>query len=165
MKKVMLLAVMVTGMTAYVAAQDAANLPEQSAKGQAVRTVAQGPETGKEKGQLVSATASENGAATSSEAKAKHDQPQESEEAAPTVTPNHGSDVKAVATDETLTGKEKGQAVKAVATANPKVQRPDRQVKERPVRPARPERPERAKRPERARRPATTGRPAVPGHQ
>lgn len=159
MKKVMLLAVMVAGITSYVVAQDATNLPEQSAKGQGVRTVAQGSETGKEKGKPVSATASENGVAKSSEAKAKEGQEQETDGSTPSATPNHGTDVKAVATDKTLTGREKGQAVKAVATSNPKAQRPERQVKERPVRPAR------AKRPERARRPATTGRPSVPGHQ
>jgi hypothetical protein len=159
MKKVMMLAVMVAGMISNATAQDAANLPEQSDKGQAVRTAAQGPETGKEKGQLVSATASENGVERSTEAKAKGDQEQETDGSAANATPNHGTDVKAVASDESLTGKDKGAAVKAVATSNPKAQRPERQVRERV------ERPERAQRVERARRPTTTRRPTVPGRQ
>jgi hypothetical protein len=158
MKKVLMLAVMITGMTSYAVAQDAANLPDQSDKGQAVRAVAEGPETGKGKGQLVSETASEMGKTKSSEAKAKGlDQP-EVESSNTNANATHGTNVKAVATDQTLTGKEKGQAVKAVATANPKAVR-----SERTKRPERASRPERAKRPERPKRPATAGRPSVPG--
>ena len=155
MKKVMLFAVMVAGMTSYAIAQDAER-PAQSDKGQAVRTIAEGPETGKEKGQLVSGTASQNGAGRSSEAKEK-------KEVVETNSPNtdananHGTNVKAVATDETLTGQEKGGAVKAVATSNPKAKRSERVARERT------KRPERASRPERAKRPTTAGRPSVPG--
>jgi hypothetical protein len=156
MKKVMMLAVMMTGMTSYAIAQDAANLPEQSDKGQAIRTVAEGPETGKEKGQLVSEAASENGREKSSEAKAKRDGEQEIGISNPENT-NHGTNVKAVAADETLTGREKGEAVKTVATSNPKAKRSERPTRERA------QRPERARRPERATRPATAGRPSVPG--
>ena len=151
MKKVVMLAVMVAGMTSYAVAQDANTLPEKSDKGQAVRTVAQGAETGKEKGKLVSETASQNGVETATAAKAKGE-----EETTPSevdATANHGTDVKAVATDESLTGKEKGEAVKAVATSNEKARRSERVSRET----ARPARPERAK------RPATAGRPSVPG--
>src|SRR5688500_2383350 len=108
MKNVMMLVVMMAGMTSYAVAQDAANLPEQSDKGQAVRSAAQGPETGKEKGQLVSTAVSENGVERSTEAKAKGEQEQEADGSAANATPNHGTDVKAVASDETLTGREKG---------------------------------------------------------
>jgi len=156
MKKVMLFAVMVAGITSYSIAQDAA-LPEQSDKGQGIRTVAEGPETGKEKGQLVSETASQTGAEKSSEAKAKAQGEQEIDNSNINENASHGTDVKAVAGDQTLTGKEKGDAVKAVATSNPKAKRSERAVRERPSRPAR------ASRPERAKRPATTGRPSVPG--
>lgn len=159
MKKVMLFAVMMAGITSYSIAQDGA-LPEQSDKGQAIRTVAEGAETGKEKGQLVSGTASQDGVERSSEAKANGQREQEQE---PEITSginenaSHGTDVKAVANDETLTGKAKGDAVKSVATSNPKARRNERAVLEKPSRP------DRASRPERARRPATTGRPSVPG--
>lgn len=162
MKKVMMLALMMAGMTLYAIAQDADNLPEQSDKGQAVRATAQGPETGKEKGQLVSETASENGRETSSEAKAKNDAEQGTDVSTPNENAAHGANVKAVAQDETLTGRDKGEAVKAVATSNPKVQRSERPTRERAPRPER-VRPERAKRPERATRPTTAGRPSVPG--
>ena len=157
MKKGMLFAVMVAGMTSYAIAQDA-ELPEQSSKGQAVRTVAEGPETGKEKGQLVSETANQNGVEKSSEAKAKAEGQQVIDDNS-NINENasHGTDVKAVANDETLTGKAKGDAVKAVATSNPKAKRSERAVRERPTRP------ERASRPERAKRPVTTRRPSVPG--
>ena len=157
MKKVVMLAVMVAGMTSYAVAQDASTLPEQSDKGQAVRAVAEGAETGKEKGKLVSETASQNGVERSTAAKAKA----EDETSTPEVdaAANHGTDVKAVATDESLTGKEKGVAVKAVATSNEKARRSERVSRES----ARPARPERARRPERAKRPATAGRPSVPG--
>ncbi len=144
-------------MTSYAIAQDAAILPEQSGKGQAVRTVAEGPETGKEKGQLVSETASQNGVEKSSEAKSKGEQGTDGSNT--NANGNHGTDVKAVATDETLTGKEKGDAVKAVATSNAKAKRSERVSRER----AKPSRPERATRPERAKRPTTAGRPSVPG--
>jgi hypothetical protein len=157
MKKVMMVAVMVAGMTSYGIAQDAPTPPAQSEKGQAVRAVAQAPETGKEKGQLVSETASETGKQKSAEAKAKAQTEEEINTPDITKEPNHGSDVKAVAADETLTGREKGEAVKAVATTNPKAKRSERPKRERAVRPERPTRPERAK------RPATAGRPSVPG--
>lgn len=156
MKKVMMVAVMVAGMTSYGIAQES-GLPEQSDKGQAVRAVAEGPETGKEKGQLVSETASETGKLRSSEAKAKPDNEEEISTPDVIKESNHGSAVKAVAGDDALTGKEKGEAVKAVATTNPKAKRSDRPARERAQRPAR------AKRPERAKRPATAGRPSIPG--
>jgi hypothetical protein len=162
MKKVMMLALVMAGMTSYAIAQDAPELPEQSDKGQAVRAAAQGPETGKEKGQLVSETASQHGTETSSEAKAKNDGEQEINSSTGNENATHGTNVKAVATDETLTGKDKGAAVKAVATSNPKAQRSERPTRERAQRPERAARPERATRPERAARP-TTGRPSVPG--
>jgi hypothetical protein len=160
MKKVMMLAVLVAGAASYAIAQDAGTLPEQSGKGQAVRAVAQGPETGNEKGQLVSEAASENGKQKSSEAKAKHEGEEATVDANTNEHANHGTDVKAVATDQTLTGKAKGEAVKAVATSNAKATRNERVKRERVERPARAERPAR---PERAKRPATAGRPAVPG--
>src|SRR5688500_18410477 len=157
MKKVMMVAVMVAGMTSYGVAQDAPALPAQSEKGQAVRAVAQGAETGQEKGQLVSETASEKGKKKSAEAKAKAQTEEETNAPDITKEPNQGSDVKAVAADETLSGREKGEAEKAVTTANPKAKRSERPKRERAVRPERPTRPERAK------RPATAGRPSVPG--
>lgn len=165
MKKVVMLAVMMTGMASYVIAQDAPALPEKSDKGQAVRAVAEGSETGKEKGKLVSETASQNGAEKSAAAKAKGETEEVIETPGTEAQDNHGADVKAVAHDETLTGKEKGEAVKAVATANPKAKRSERVARERATRPERAARPERATRPERAKRPATAGRPAVPGRQ
>jgi hypothetical protein len=157
MKKVLMLAVMVTGMTSYAVGQDAANLSDQSDKGQAVRAVAEGPETGEEKGKLVSETASETGKTKSAGAKAKGEDQPEAEGSNTNANAAHGTNVKAVATDKTLTGKEKGEAVKAVATANPKAVR-----SERVKRPERASRPERV-RPERAKRPASAGRPSVPG--
>lgn len=156
MKKVMLFAVMVAGMTSYAIAQDAA-LPEQSEKGQRVRTVAEGSEAGKQKGQLVSETASQTGAEKSSEAKAKREGEQKADDPNINEKASHGSDVKAVAKDQTLTGKAKGDAVKAVATSNPKAKRSERVARQRAGRP------DRASRPERAKRPATSGRPSVPG--
>jgi len=157
MKKVMMLAVMMAGMTSYALAQDDANLPEQSTKGQAVRAVAEGPETGKEKGQLVSGAGSQTGVEKSTAAKARGEAEQEIDTPTAPEHDNHGTSVKAVAKDETLTGKAKGDAVKAVATSNPKARRSERPTRERA------QRPERARRPERATRPATTGRPSVPG--
>lgn len=151
MKKVMMLAVMVAGMTSYTIAQDADNLPEQSGKGQAVRTVTEGTETGKEKGKLVSETASEKGKQKSSEAKAKSKTDEETSTPDADVKANHGTEVRAVAQDKTLTGKEKGQAVKAVATSNPKAMRSERVKREKAQRPERAKRPERV---ERAKRPA-----------
>ena len=157
MKKVMLLALVMAGMTSYAIAQDAPDLPEQSGKGQAVRAAAQGPEIGNEKGQLVSEVASENGREKSAEAKARSEGEQAEVGTANPADANHGTNVKAVAQDETLAGKEKGMAVKAVATSNPKAQRSERPVRERA------QRPERVKRPERPARPARAGRPSVPG--
>lgn len=156
MKKAMMLAVMMAGMTSYAVAQDDANLPEQSSKGQAVRAVAEGPETGQEKGTLVSEAASQTGVEKSTAAKARGDSEQEINSNTPEHD-NHGTSVKAVAQDETLTGKAKGDAVKAVATSNPKARRSERPARERA------QRPERARRPERTTRPATTGRPSIPG--
>ena len=156
MKKVMMLAMMVVGVASYAVAQDA-KLPEKSDKGQAVRTAAQGSEKGKEKGQLVAKTANHRGVEKSTEAKAKGRQ----EKAVTTseVKANHGADVKQVATDKTITGKEKGEAVKTVARSNPKAKGGERAVRERPARP------ERASRPERAKRPTTSRKPSVPGRQ
>src|SRR5687767_2675168 len=131
MKKVMMFALMMAGMTSYTIAQEAPELPEQSDKGQAVRAAAQGTETGKEKGQLVSEIASENGQEASSEAKAKGEGEQEPDGPNTNANTNHGTSVKAVATDEALTGKAKGEAVKAVATSNPKAQRSARPTRER----------------------------------
>ena len=157
MKKVMIVAVMVTGMTSFAVAQDGAVLPEQSAKGQAVRTIAEGPETGKEKGQLVAETASQQGTEKSAEAKTKAKGSDEENSVNVNDNASHGTNVKAVATDETLSGKEKGEAVKTVATSNPKAKRSERITRERT------KRPERVARPERPTRPASSGRPSVPG--
>jgi hypothetical protein len=157
MKKVMMLAVMVAVITSYAIAQESPTLPEQSDKGQAVRTIAEGPEAGKEKGQLVSETASQNGVEKSAEARAKGGVEEETATLDADAKANHGTDVKAVANGETLTGKEKGEAVKAVATSNPKAKRSERVTRERA------KRPERAQRPERAKRPTSAGRPSVPG--
>lgn len=149
MKKVMLLAVMVTGMTSYTIAQEAA--PEQSEKGQAIRTVAQGQEAGQEKGQLVSEKAKETGTTRSAEAKATADGGQDTNTSRVNENASHGTEVKAVAKDQTVTGREKGAAVKAVASSRSKSKRGERPTRER------------TKRPEHAKRPATTGRPTNPG--
>jgi hypothetical protein len=149
-KKVILLAVMVAGAITFASAQTSEIPSEDAVKGQAVRAVAEGPETGKEKGQLVSKAAKQTGTEKSAEGRAKAEEAKAGDGQADERPENHGSDVKAVATDKNLRGKAKGDAVKTVATSK-RPSRSERVAARRTVRP------------ERAKRPATAGRPSGAG--
>lgn len=149
-KNVIMLALMVAGAITFASAQTSEIPSEDASKGQAVRAVAEGPETGKEKGQLVSEAAKQTGTEKSAAGRAKAEEAKAADGQAVERPENHGSDVKAVATDRNLRGKAKGDAVKAVAKSK---------------RPSRSERvaAQRTGRPERAKRPSTTGRPSGVG--
>lgn len=150
MKKVTTLAVAVLMSASVFAQSNDGSLHSQKRSGQEGKETAAQPGAGQEKGQAVAEAAK----ARSLGAKGNRAE----------ASQNHGTDVKAVATDPNLAGREKGEAVSAVASSKGKTMKPT--GKGRPAdagKPATVGRPEQAGKPAGVGRPTTAGRPSGAG--